>query len=366
MMASGKPQPLSLIRSHTWPPESSVDTSIFGSVLPERASCAFCSRLWITCRRRSGSPRTNGMLLWRLACIRVPDCSYKASTSVTSRFRSSPPNCGVVERARRLGREFVAEFRLESLRRELDRRERILDLVSEPARDLAPGGGALCRDQLRDVIEYHDIPTPTGLGQRRTAYENHGPTLAHLDLLLPRGSSVLFELRLQHTSKLGERVPILELKPDKGRNVLVQDAARPAVCNPQDKGMIKNEYTCRQIGENALQVCLGGFELRLIEQRGTLRLAQLLSHAVERLRKDAQLIAARDPSAARKIPARHRLGALGEHGERIRQAPRQEECERDRRKQGEQQRQGQRENVDLLQPLARQRQLLVCTIHALH
>ena len=112
--------------------------------------------------------------------------------------------------------------------------------------------------------------------------------------------------------------------------------------------MIKNEYTCRQIGENALQVRLGGFELPLVEQSDALRLTQLLSHAVERLRKDAQLIAARDPSAARKIAARHRLGALGEHGERFRQAPRQQERECDRRKQSEQQRQGQRENVDLL------------------
>src|SRR5882762_1882312 len=130
----------------------------------------------------------------------------------------------MVERPRRLSRKFVAEFRLQPLRGELDRRERILDLVSEPARDLAPGGRALCRDQLRDVVEYHDVATPTRLGQRRTPYENHCSTLAHLDLLLPLGSSVLFELRLQHSSKLGERVPILELEPDQGRNVLVEDA----------------------------------------------------------------------------------------------------------------------------------------------
>src|SRR6266581_2859264 len=273
---------------------------------------------------------------------------------------------GVVERARRLDRKFVAEFRLQPLRRELDRRERVLDLVSEPARDLAPGRRALRRDQLRDVVEYHDVATATRLGQRRTAYENHCPTLAHLDLLLPRGSFVLFELRLQHASKLGERAPILELQSNQGRNVLVQDAARPAVCNPEDEAMIENEYARRQIGENALQVRLCGFELRLIEQSGALRLAQLLSHAVERLREDAQLIAARDPGAARKIAASHRLGALGEHSARSRHAAPERERKCDRRKQSEQQRQGQRENVDLLQPLARQRQLLVCTIHALH
>src|SRR3989442_8102231 len=232
---------------------------------------------------------------------------------------------GVVERPRRFTRKLVAEFRLQSLRGELDRRERILDLVSEPARDLAPGGRALRRDQLRDVGEYHDLATPTRPGQRRPPYENHRPPLTHLDLLLPRGPPVLFELRLQHASKFGERVPILELKSNQGSNVLVQDASCPVVCNSEDKAMIKNEHTRRQIGENALQVRLGGFDLRLIEQGGALRLAQLLSHAVERLRKDAQLIAASDLSAARKIAARDRPAALGEHGKTYRHAPRQQE-----------------------------------------
>jgi len=44
----------------------------------------------------------------------------------------------MVERPRRLAGKFVAELRLQALRGELDRRERILDLVSESAGDLAP------------------------------------------------------------------------------------------------------------------------------------------------------------------------------------------------------------------------------------
>src|SRR5882724_13423553 len=78
---------------------------------------------------------------------------------------------GVVERPRGLAGKFVAELRLQAFRGELDRCERILDLVSESAGDLAPGGCALRRNQLRDVVEYHDVTPSTRFGQRRTPYE---------------------------------------------------------------------------------------------------------------------------------------------------------------------------------------------------
>ncbi len=204
----------------------------------------------------------------------------------------------MVERPRGLAGKFVAELRLQAFRGELDRCERILDLVSESAGDLAPGGCALRRNQLRDVVEYHDVTPATRFGQRGTSYENHRPALAHLDLLLPRGLSALLEFRPQHAGKLGERAPIAELQSDQRRNVLVQDAARPVVRNPQDEAVIENEHPRGQIGENAFQVPLGGFELRLIELRDAPRFAQLLGHAVERLSEYAQLVPARDRSPA--------------------------------------------------------------------
>src|SRR5712692_6984252 len=103
--------------------------------------------------------------------------------------------------------------------------------------------------------------------------------------------------------------------------------------------MIENEHPRGQIGENAFQVPLGGFELRLIELRDAPCFAQLVGHAVERLSEYAELVSARDRSLAREITARHSLSAFGKHGKGCRQAPGQEERERDRRKQSKQQRQ---------------------------
>ena len=45
----------------------------------------------------------------------------------------------------------------QALGRELDRRQRVLDLVRDAARDVGPGGGALRRDQVGDVVERDDI-----------------------------------------------------------------------------------------------------------------------------------------------------------------------------------------------------------------
>src|SRR5712692_10293709 len=152
MMASGKPQPLSLIRSDTWPPECSVDTSIFGSLLPERASWAFCSRLWITCRRRSGSPRTGGMPLCRQPIQIQPIELRRGRARIVAEVihhvlqRSHLRDDGLggaIESLRRFYGKLVGELRLQALRGELDRCERILDLVGESARNLAPGGCAL-------------------------------------------------------------------------------------------------------------------------------------------------------------------------------------------------------------------------------
>ena len=58
------------------------------------------------------------------------------------------------ERLRGFGR--MREMAAQPLGAELDRRERVLDLVRQPTRDLAPGRDPLRTNQRRDVIEDHD------------------------------------------------------------------------------------------------------------------------------------------------------------------------------------------------------------------
>ena len=59
------------------------------------------------------------------------------------------------------GRRRAAELTSHPLRAQLNRRQRVLDLVREPARDVAPGGDALRPDERRHVVEHEH-----GAGER--------------------------------------------------------------------------------------------------------------------------------------------------------------------------------------------------------
>ena len=50
-----------------------------------------------------------------------------------------------------------AELALQPLGRQLDRGQRVLDLVGDAARHVGPGGRALGRDQIADVVEGDDV-----------------------------------------------------------------------------------------------------------------------------------------------------------------------------------------------------------------
>ena len=71
------------------------------------------------------------------------------------------------ERARRLGR--LREMAPEPLGAELNRRQRVLDLVRQPARHLAPRRGLLRANERRDVVEdhHHAIGRAIVAAQRR-------------------------------------------------------------------------------------------------------------------------------------------------------------------------------------------------------
>ena len=62
----------------------------------------------------------------------------------------------LIEHGRIVG-DGLAVFAPQPLGRELDRRQRVLDLVRDAARDVGPGRGALRRHQLGDVVERDDV-----------------------------------------------------------------------------------------------------------------------------------------------------------------------------------------------------------------
>ena len=52
-----------------------------------------------------------------------------------------------------VGRDFLAVAALQPLGGELDRGQRVLDLVGDPPRDVGPGGAALVAQLVGDVVE---------------------------------------------------------------------------------------------------------------------------------------------------------------------------------------------------------------------
>ena len=58
---------------------------------------------------------------------------------------------------RRVGRDLLAVAALEPLGGELDRGQRVLDLVGDAAGDVGPGGAALVEQLLGDVVEGEDV-----------------------------------------------------------------------------------------------------------------------------------------------------------------------------------------------------------------
>ena len=108
--------------------------------------------------------------------------------------------------------ELRRELSLEPLGRQLDRRQRILDLVREPAGHLAPRGIALRLREIGDVVEHDDVARRGIDRQPRAAHQQRAHQVGHgeLRLLLPmRVAAAAKAFR----DELGERGERRELAP---------------------------------------------------------------------------------------------------------------------------------------------------------
>src|SRR3546814_18887972 len=89
---------------------------------------------------------------------------------------------------------------LEPLGGELDRGERVLDLMCDTARDIRPGGPALVEQLLGNVVEGE--PLPRGIARD---LDRERPRLAFGAALDPRLARVAFEQSIPFSRKHGER-----------------------------------------------------------------------------------------------------------------------------------------------------------------
>ena len=196
---SAMPVPLSRTVSSTPPVPWLVETRMRGSVdAGEGVDRVLEQVVQHLAQHRGIGDRSAAGSSPRRASIATPIDSYRNSTSRTTSFSSTGARVHargvrvlgeVVDHALQrghvrhdgargalqhlgLGRgQLVLQLVLQALGGELDRGERVLDLVREAARDLAPGGVALRLDQVGDVVEHHDVAVVAALRQPRAAQQ---------------------------------------------------------------------------------------------------------------------------------------------------------------------------------------------------
>ena len=102
--------------------------------------------------------------------------------------------------------DMLAEPPLQPLRRELDRRQRVLDLMGDAARHVRPGGAALRRHQVGDVVERDDQALDPAGGALLRDLDVEGARLAvahQLDLRVGRAADPLPGLLEHHREAPG-------------------------------------------------------------------------------------------------------------------------------------------------------------------
>ena len=266
-------------------------------------------------------------------------------------------------------RQAVLELHLHALGRQLDRRERVLDLVRQAPRDFAPGHRALRRDHVRDIVEHDDEAAVGAHRQARAARQQHQVVVVlvaaaaarDLDLLLPVGALAPLGGRMRALGREGARDAVREVfqagdagqRPGHCARFHLQDAIGRVVRVHHQAFGVEHDHAGRHIGQHRFEVGLGALQRGAVALDRAPGLEQLAGHGIERLRQRAQFVLGLDDRPRRQVALGHRLRALGQHQQRLRQVAGDEEGAADGAEDRQQQRQGQHPDVHLAQAGAR-------------
>ncbi len=192
-----------------------------------------------------------------------------------------------LEQPRMLGVQAAQQLAPHLLGRQLDRRQRVLDLVREPARDLAPGRAALRVEQRRDVLEDDDQPGLLAVvGQRRAGPQQYARVGLELErqlfapFALARGQARAQrrgEARQQAVGR-GARSQAL---PRTACEVTAQDHAGRLVGAAQLQLRVDHEHAARQAREDDREALALAFHGLAAQRRLLAAAAQALGHVVE-------------------------------------------------------------------------------------
>src|SRR6202789_2961569 len=210
----------------------------------------------------------------------------------------------------RIGDDLLAVFALEALGGKLDRRQRVLDLMGDAARDVGPGGGALGGDQIGDVVESDD---EAGLASALLAVDLDAQ-IAHLaaalDARFPaRPPDRLRQRAADQAGELGNGLGIMAAFDlfmrgiEQARGGAVDDGDAALAAQADDAGADAGQH---RFGEPPPHVDL----VARIDQFATLA-AQLRRHAVEGMAQNADLVVvALDGDARAQIAFGNAFGGI--------------------------------------------------------
>ena len=190
--------------------------------------------------------------------------------------------------AGQLGLELV----LQPLGRELDRRQRILDLVGQPARHLGPGDAALRDHHVGDVVEDQQ---PCAFGQQRAAHQQRLRRLgaAELERFLPvrvagrlvAGVLAVAQMGLearQHRGGEGLQAgQAVDRMPRPGRGVEAENACGAGVDGVDAAIGLEDDHARAEVVQDGLQVRLGALGLGQAALHQAARVGELLGHVGE-------------------------------------------------------------------------------------
>ena len=192
---------------------------------------------------------------------------------------------------------FGASLTLEPLGGQLDRRQRILDLVREPARDLAPRRVALRLREVGDVVEHDDVAGNGRHRQPRAAHQQHAGQVrdGELGLLLPMAVAAAAKALRDERGERRERgKPSTPLGQGTARQLgqrLLQDHRRARVGGAQPVAVVEGEHARREIAEDAFEIRARGLRRAARLLGLLLRIGELQRHRVERFGEHAELVA---------------------------------------------------------------------------
>ena len=194
-----------------------------------------------------------------------------------------------------VGADLLAVAALQPLGGELDRGQRVLDLVGDAAGDVGPGGAALVEQLLGDVVEGEDVAAldPHPLHRQRARLAAGG----ELDDVL---ALVAVEMGVELGRELGElaadRLVLVGLEQGLGR----------AVDQPHVALLVDRDDAGGDPGQHRLDEGAAAVELGVGRDQGAGLLLEPAGHPVEGVAQDADLVACTRDAGHRAPTGRRR------------------------------------------------------------